>query len=63
MKRHSLQWLTLLKGIPRQEENKFTSRMSRIGFVLALCLAQLWLRRRTCPAPRHLGRRRKNVPH
>ena len=40
MKRQFLEWLTRLNAIPRQEENKFSSRMIRIGFVVALCLAQ-----------------------
>jgi hypothetical protein len=29
-----------LKEIPRRKENKFTSRMSQIGFVVALCLTR-----------------------
>jgi Tannase and feruloyl esterase len=40
MKRHFLERLAPLKEILRPEQNKFTSRMSRIGFVIALCLTE-----------------------
>ena len=40
MKRHFLRRLATLKEIPCSERNKFTSRMSRIGFVIALCLTE-----------------------
>src|SRR5580704_18900178 len=32
--------VTPLKKIPQRKENEFTSRMSQIGFVVALCLTQ-----------------------
>jgi hypothetical protein len=38
MKRYILEWLALLKEIPHPEQNKFTSRMSRINIVLVICL-------------------------
>ncbi len=38
MKRHILERLAPSKEIPRSEQDNFTSRMDRIGFVLALCL-------------------------
>lgn len=40
MKCQFLERLAPLKEIPRRKENKFTSRMSQIGFFMALCLAQ-----------------------
>jgi hypothetical protein len=39
MKRHFLERLAPLKEIAHPEQNKFPSGMSRIGFILALCLS------------------------
>jgi hypothetical protein len=40
MKRHFLDLLARLRESPRPEENKLTSRMCAIGFVLALCMTE-----------------------
>lgn len=40
MKCHILEQLAPLKEILRPQQNKFTSRMSRIGFVIAFCLIE-----------------------
>ena len=40
MKHHVLERFAPLKEIPRPEQNKFTSPMRRIGFVIALCLTE-----------------------
>jgi hypothetical protein len=40
MKRRFLERFAPLKEIPRPEQNKFTSRMSQIGFVIVLCLTE-----------------------
>jgi len=38
MKRHFLERFVPLREILRPEQNKFASRISRIGFLIALCL-------------------------
>jgi len=40
MKGHILEQLAPLKEVLRPQQNKFTSRMSRIGFVIAFCLTE-----------------------
>ncbi len=51
MKTYFLERFVPLREIPCQEQNKFSWRMSRIGFVMALCLTQSALAEAQNPPP------------